>query len=74
MTAGNFKHTYLVQLQHGRSGQVEEVKYVVGWDPEKVSAEEVARACAAERQVAGGKIQGEWKHPYIGLTAVLQDA
>jgi hypothetical protein len=54
---------YNVQLQKP-SGEIANVPYSVLWDPEKVSALEVAQACAAE--YSAGKAG-----PHAGLTAVL---
>ena len=64
--------TYLVQLQRA-DGQIVEKEYKVHWDPTKVPAEDVARACAAEMTVASGRLDNEhYKMPHAGLTAVLQ--
>jgi hypothetical protein len=62
---------YTVQLQSA-TGAMSEREYAVHWDPTKVGTEEVARACAAERTVAGGKhADGSFKMAYAGLSAVL---
>lgn len=61
---------YKVQLQN-RRGEIEEVDYVVQWEPTKVSSEEVARACAAQATVASGASQDEYKNPVVGLSAIL---
>lgn len=62
---------YIVTLQEP-SGEVLEVPYSVRWDPEKVGPELVARSCAAEHVVAGGKdTTGQWRRPCLPLTARL---
>jgi len=59
------RFTYKVQLQKP-DGTITNVPYVVFWDPEKVSAFEVAQACAAEYSAGKGG-------PHAGLTAVLSE-
>lgn len=66
---------YKVQLQNGADGTISEQDIYVRWDPEKVPADEVARACAAQYTVAGGKNPGGgFRFPFAGLTAILQEA
>lgn len=61
---------YKVQLQN-RRGEIAEVDYTVQWEPGKVSAEEVARACAAQATVASGATQDGYKNLVVGLSAIL---
>lgn len=50
---------YDVVLLHRATGEPEQLKYGVHWDPEKVDAMEVATACAIEHNVLGSPRDSE---------------
>lgn len=70
------KHQYTVQLQDGRTGEIVECDYIVGWNPEKVDPSDVAEACAAEKTCESGKIKTpegpQHARIFAGLSAVYR--
>lgn len=65
---------YNVTMQRA-DGQIVEAPYSVQWDPGKVPADEVARACAAEHTCAAGFVgDAQGQRPrmhHAGLSAAV---
>lgn len=66
------KHVWLCRVGH-QNGDVEEVRLIAGWDPEKIEHTEVAQVAAIEHNVlrSDRDSQGNPTDPVIPISAEL---